>query len=236
MRGKGVIIALLVAMLSLLISEIAFAYEAVEVNNGGTIDGKVIFSGNPPPPTIIEIGQDQSVCGKTREIYVVEVKEGMVKNAVARIVEIDRGKNFEFQGAVLDQEKCEFKPHVVLTSAGKFTILSSDPMPHNTHTKSILNPPINITLNRLKRKTSLSLMFPEIVNVKCDLHGWMKAFIVVAEHPYYAVTGDSGTFQFRDVPAGIYELEVWHEKLGTKSQEITVKEGKATAVEFTYTE
>ncbi len=231
---KRMVVAFFVAILSLFVSDLAFAYEVAEVTNGGTIEGSVRFSGNPPPAKIIEVGQDREVCGKVQKIYEVEVKNGGVKNVLVKIVEIDKGKDFDFQEAVLGQEGCKFKPHIVLASPGKLTLSSSDPMPHNIHTKSIMNPPINKTLNRLNRKSSLSISFPETIHVKCDLHGWMKAFVVVAEHPYYATTADAGSFQLRDVPPGTYELEVWHEKLGTQKQEVTVEAGRKTVMEFTY--
>lgn len=234
MMEKRMIVAFFVAILSLFVSDVAFAYEAGQVTSGGTIEGSVRFSGSPPPPKIIEVGQDQEVCGKVQNIYEVEVKNGGVKNVLVKIMEINKGKNFDFQEAVLGQEGCEFKPHIVLTSPGKLTFSSGDPIPHNIHTKSIMNPPINRTLNRLKRKSSLSVNFPETIDVKCDLHGWMKAFVVVAEHPYYAITADAGSFQLRDVLPGTYELEVWHEKLGSQRKEVTVEAGKKTVVEFTY--
>jgi hypothetical protein len=234
MMEKGKIVIYFAAILSLLVSGVVFAYEATEVKNGGTIEGKVRFSGSPPPPKIIEVGQDQEVCGKVQNIYEVEVKDGGVKNVLVRIVEISKGKDFDFQEAVLGQEGCEFKPHIVLTSPGKLTLLTSDPMPHNIHTMSMMNPSINVTLTKLVRKSSLQVDFPETIEVKCDLHGWMKAFVVVAEHPYYAITGDAGSFQLRDVPPGRYELEVWHEKLGSQKKEVTVEAGKKTVMEFNY--
>ena len=231
---KGKVVIYFATILSLLVSGVVFAYESTEVKNGATIEGKVRVSGSVPPPTIVEVGQDQEVCGKVRNIYEVEVKDGGVKNVLVRIVEIGKGKDFDFKEAVLGQEGCEFKPHILLTSPGKLTLLTSDPMPHNIHTKSTMNPPINVTLTRLVRKSSLQVDFPETIEVKCDLHGWMKGFVIVAEHPYYAVTGDGGSFQLRDVPPGTYELEVWHEKLESQKQKVTVEEGKKTVVEFTY--
>jgi hypothetical protein len=234
MMKKIMAVAFFVAILKLVVLDFAFAYEVAEVTNGGTIEGSVRFSGSPPPPNVVEVGQDREVCGKFQKIYEVEVKNGGVKNVLVKIVEIDKGKDFDFKEAVLGQKGCEFKPYILLTSPGKLTFSSSDPIPHNIHTKSILNPPINRTLNRLKRKSSLSVSFPENIDIKCDLHGWMKAFVVVAEHPYYAITADAGSFQLRDVPPGTYELEVWHEKLGSQKQELTVEVGKKTVVEFTY--
>ncbi len=56
---------------------------------------------------------------------------------------------------------------------------------------------------------------PEIVRVDCDLHSWMKPWVVVAAHPYYAITNADGQFAFEKLPPGPYRLPVWHERLGT---------------------
>ncbi|MBI4596261.1 MAG: hypothetical protein HY730_07805 [Candidatus Tectomicrobia bacterium] len=234
MMEKGKVIIYLAAILSFLVSGVIFAYEVAEVTNGGTLEGSVRFSGNQPPPKIVEIGQDQEVCGKTRVIQELELNQGGVNNAVIKIVDIDKGKDFDSQEVVMGQEKCEYKPHILLASPGKLILASSDPMPHNIHTKSMLNAPINVTLNQLKRKSSLPVSFPEIIEFKCDLHGWMKAFVIVAEHPYYTISANTGAFLLRDVPPGKYELEVWHEVLGSQKQEVTVEAGKKTMVKFTY--
>lgn len=231
MRGIGVIVWV---AFSVFVSGAALAYEVVEVKNGGTIEGKVTFSGSAPPPKIIEIGQDREVCGKTREIFEVEGKDGGIKNAVVNIANIKKGKKFDLQEAILDQKGCAFTPHIVLAPPGKLTILNSDPVSHNMHTYPTKNESVNTVLTKLKRKTSISLKSPETIPVKCDQHGFMSAFIVVAEHPYYALTDEAGAFRLRDVPPGTYTLEVWQEKLGKQQQKVTVEAGKTAAVELTY--
>ena len=234
MKGRGMVVAVFVAIVSVFILGVALAYEAVEVKGGGTITGKVKLAGNPPPPQVVQVGQDREVCGKTQEIYEVEVKNEGVKNAVVRIVEIKKGKKFDFPETILDQKGCVFIPHIVLVPPGKLTVVNSDPVSHNIHTYPTKSESVNTVMTKLKRKTSLSLQSPETIPVKCDQHGFMSAFIVVAEHPYYAVTGDAGGFELRDVPPGTYTLEVWHEKLGKRQQKVTVEAGKAVAVELTY--
>lgn len=234
MRRRRVAVALVVTAIVFLVSGPALAYEAGEVKSGGTIEGKVVFSGTPPPPKIVQVGQDREVCGKTQEIYGVEVKDGGLKNAVVKIVEIKKGKKFDFPETPLDQKQCAFTPDIVLASPGNLTVVNSDPVSHNVHTDPKKNAPVNLVLSKLKRKTVISLQPPEIIPVKCDQHGWMSAFIVVAEHPYYAVTDGVGTFRLRDVTPGAYTLEVWHEKLGKAQQQVTVEAGKTVAVKLTY--
>ena len=73
---------------------------------------------------------------------------------------------------------------------------------------------------------------PEMVKLNCDVHGWMSGWLVVEANPYYAVTDEHGAFKLTDVPAGDYELKVWHPKLGETTQKVTVKPGAETTVTF----
>ena len=233
-RRGATALAVIAAACGLLGSGPAAAYDAVEVKNGGAIEGKVTLAGSPPPPKVVQVGQDAETCGKTQEIREVEGKDGGLKNAVVRLVGITKGKKQDLPPATLDQKGCVFIPHVVLTAPGKLSALNSDPVSHNVHTDPAKNDPVNAILSKLKRKASISVEAPEIIPVKCDQHGWMSAYIVVAEHPYYAVTDDTGAFRLRDVPPGRYTLEAWHEKLGRVQQPLSVEAGKTAAVKLTY--
>lgn len=218
-----------------LMSGSAPAYVTKQVRSGGAIVGRVAFSGEAPPPEILQVGQDREVCGQTQAIDEVEVNSGGVKNAVVKIVGIEQGKQFDFPEAILDQKGCVFSPHIVLMPPGKLTVRSSDPALHNVHTTSVKNTPVNVAMPRFKRSFNLLLSAPEIISVKCDVHGWMSAFIIVAEHPYYAVTDDAGHFEVRDVPPGTYTLEVWHGKLGTLRRKVSIEAAKVTEAEVTFT-
>jgi hypothetical protein len=72
------------------------------------------------------------------------------------------------------------------------------------------------------------------ISVKCNIHPWMRSYIAVLKHPYFAVTGKDGRFELKDLPPGTYTLQAWHEKLGTKIQKITVAEGAPPTVEFIF--
>jgi hypothetical protein len=136
--------------------------------------------------------------------------------------------------ATLDQKGCVFAPHIVLTAPGKLAVLNSDPVSHNVHTDPAKNEPVNAILSKLKRKAAIAVEAPEIIPVKCDQHGWMSAYIVVAEHPYYAITDESGAFRLRDVPPGTYTVEVWHQTLGKVQQQTAVEAGKTAALKLSY--
>jgi hypothetical protein len=74
----------------------------------------------------------------------------------------------------------------------------------------------------------------ELLSLKCDVHQWMRAYIAVSPHPYFATTGEDGTFSLSGVPEGTYTLEAWHESLGTKAAEVTVKDGAVTEASFEF--
>ncbi|HLJ26507.1 MAG TPA: carboxypeptidase regulatory-like domain-containing protein [Candidatus Angelobacter sp.] len=207
-------------------------YTVREPANGGAIEGRITLSGKPIPPRPVVVNQDASVCGSHREIYPVKVEEGGVVDAVVWIDDIHEGKAYGFAPAVLDQKKCTYDPHIVLMQPGDLKVTTSDPVPHNIHSYSEINRSYNESMNPLNRETTLHFARPERVTFKCDLHGWMEAFIVVVGNPYYAVTQKGGTFQLRDVPPGTYRLKVWQETLGEVTQTVTVEAGKTAKVNF----
>src|SRR5579862_7123231 len=72
------------------------------------------------------------------------------------------------------------------------------------------------------------------VPVKCNVHPWMKGYIAVFKHPYFAVTDKNGNFEVKDLPPGSYTITAWQEKLGTQVQKVTVGAGEAKTLDFTF--
>src|SRR6185436_18773562 len=112
-------------------------------------------------------------------------------------------------------------------AGGTVEFLNSDRLLHNIHSTSRSNAVFNRTQPK-GRTIPIVFTKPEIVRIGCDLHGWMRAWIVVMEHPFQAVTGAAGEFAIPNVPPGKYTLNVWHETLGTVTKDVTVGEGDAT--------
>jgi plastocyanin len=216
---------------------LATAYEGVEVKDGGSIPGVVKFLGSVPPPKPLDLNKDQDVCGKeakTSEELVVGADKGL-RYAVVSLVGITKGKAWSDAPAVLDQKGCQFVPHVVVAKAGgDVEILNNDGILHNFHTYSQKNPSVNKAQPKFKKKMTEKFAAAEVVKVNCDAHAWMQAYIVVAETPYTVVTDTSGAFKLENVPAGTYQLSVWHEKLGTLTKDVTVraKEETKAAIEW----
>lgn len=205
----------------------------VQTGPGGTVSGKILYEGKPVHPKKVTVTQDRSVCGNMKEIFPVEINGGGIVDAVVWIDDISKGKNFSYPAPTLDQKGCMFMPHVLLMAPGELKVLNSDSVPHNVHIFSKANRAFNQVMPPGGEPLSVSLFRPDTVIVRCDVHTWMQGYVVVAKNPYYALSGDGGSFELTDVPPGTYHLSVWQETLGTKTQEITVQEGKTTSVNIT---
>lgn len=209
------------------------AYQSVPVQNGGIVSGKVVFKGKWTPATI-PVTKDQEVCGKSKKDPSLLVSEsGEVQNAVVYIADIDKGKKMEPQEVTLDQKDCEYHPHVLAFPAGSTVeVKNPDGILHNIHSYSERNDAFNLAQPKFKKTLAVKIEKPEIIQVKCDVHGWMSGWFFVSENPYFTVTENAGSFKLTDVPTGTYTLEVWHETLGKVSQKVTVKPKEEVKVTF----
>ena len=73
-----------------------------------------------------------------------------------------------------------------------------------------------------------------MLQLTCDIHRWMTAYIGVVGHPYFAVSGSDGTFEIGNVPVGAYTIQTWHERYGDYTQPVRVRPGATTTVNFAY--
>ncbi len=210
------------------------AYESGDVKDGGTISGTVKFKGTAPAPKKLDVSKDKEVCAKTPKVdQSLVVNGGNLVNAVVMITDIKKGKKIETKKVTLDQNGCEYKPHVLAFPAGTTVeILNPDGILHNVHSYSKVNSPFNQAQPKFKKTLDVKIDKPEVIEVKCDVHGWMQGWLVVTESPYVSVTDNSGSFKLTDVPPGNYNVEVWHEKLGKTSQKVTVKGKEDAKVNF----
>ncbi len=214
-------------------------YKEVEVTESGTIVGVVKFDGERPKRKKLSVTTDLEVCGKKAipNDDLVVSKEGEIRWVVASIRKIKSGKPFPKRDpenpVQLDQRGCRFRPHVVIVPEDStLNILNSDGILHNVHIWAMKNEAVNRAMPARVTDMDVSFSRKERIRVGCDVHKWMGAWIIVAEHPYYAVTGKDGTFRFENVPVGTHTVRIWHEKLGKQDKEVTVTPGEETQVEF----
>ena len=222
--GKFSYLMLTTALVTVPVSAMA-QYKGGDVKDGGSISGTVKFKGTAPAPKKLDVGKDKEVCDKSPKMDPsLIVKDGNLANAVVTITDIKKGKKIELKKVQLDQNGCEYKPHVLAFPAGSTVeIINPDGILHNVHSYSKANSPFNQAQPKFKKTLDVKIEKPEAIEVKCDVHGWMQGWLVATETPYFAVTDNSGSFKLTDVPAGTYTVEVWHEKLGKSTQKVTVK-------------
>jgi len=215
----------------------AFAYKGGTVTDGGSVSGKLIFKGKAPKVEKFKVTKNHEVCGqyKNSEELIVAA-DGAIKNGIVYIKKIKKGKPLKKSTIHINQEKCVYAPHVQAgVKGGKIELINSDSILHNIH--AVLKKAIvfNIAMPMKGQKIKQKLRQSGLITITCDAgHTWMKSYVRVFTHPYYAVTGSDGSFVIDDIPPGSYKLVAWHEKLGKKTAELTVTaKGKAT-VDFTF--
>jgi plastocyanin len=217
----------------------AWSYEETKVTDGGTIEGKVVFRGTVPSPRKVIPTQDQQVCGGPRDDpRIVLGPDNAVQGAVVYLKAVEKGKAFEKpkKPPVVDNMKCKFEPELQVVPVGtEVVILNSDPVLHNTHGYLLTDgrrgrTVFNTALPQKGAQVKSTLKQPGVVDVACDVHGWMQGWILVAENPYYDVTEKNGTFTIKDVPPGKYTLATFQPYAGVKETPVTVEAKKPSNV------
>ena len=213
----------------------------VDPATAGTLAGKVVFDGPAPVNAPIKMSADPTCVsenpnGAAFDTYVV--KDGGLDNVFVYVK--DGLGNYYFdtptEAVTLNQKACHYEPHVFGILAGQpLDIVNDDSTLHNVHAMPTGNQEFNFPqqikgMKNRKTFTTREVMVP----IKCDVHGWMKAYAGVMDHPYFAVTQGGGRFELKNVPPGTYTIEAWHERLGTQTQQVTIAGKESKDVSFTF--
>lgn len=207
-------------------------------SGGASVSGKVTLSGSAPSPKKIQMAADP-VCMQQHKDAVMS-QEVVAKNGALQyaLVYVREGISGAFpapaNAVVLNQVGCRYEPHVFGIQVGqRMEILNSDPTLHNVNCQPKSNKKFNIAQPVKGMKSVKTFDQPEVgISFKCNVHPWMNAYGGVFSHPFFAVTDSTGSFTLKGLPAGAYTVEVWHEKLGTKAQSVTIGDGESKQVSF----
>jgi plastocyanin len=210
---------------------IAIALAATGLAHGADIRGVVRYSGPMPERARLPVTIDQYICGKEKdaEDLILGPDRGVL-NAVVWLENPPAGAKWPtpLPKVEMDQKGCVFTPRLVVVPAGGTVhFLNSDRLLHNLHSQGKENASFNRTQPH-GRTVPITFARPEIVSITCDLHSWMRSWVVVAEHPFYSATGPGGEFAIAGVPPGKYRLRLWQEALGNATREVVVDAQGAT--------
>jgi len=213
----------------------------VDPATASDVKGTVSLEGTAPSNQPIKMNADP-VCLKVakgdqaQETYMV--KDGKIENVFVYVK--DGLGNYMYDpptGAPqIDQKECRYHPHVFGMRVGQtLTIINSDPTLHNIHAVPKTNSEFNTGQPIQGMKTTHTFTTKEVmVPFKCDVHGWMNAYVGVLDHPYYAVSDASGAFELKSLPPGTYTIEAWHERLGATTQSVTLGSKETKEVNFAF--
>ena len=223
----------------------AAKYKEVDVKDGGSLSGKVAAGSTAAKTKSYTISKDPQICGEgNRDVQIVEIKDGVVKNSVVYLHKVKEGKAFpkELMKVSLDQKKCAFEPAFsVMANKGELTAVNSDGTLHNIHTYELIGK-ARRTLMNVSQPSKGDTVTKKVkmrkgtgMKIECDAHDFMHAYMFVASSPYFSVVNEKGEFKIDNVPAGEYDVRLWHGFLGeTKVGKIKITAGGDTKKDLSF--
>jgi plastocyanin len=218
----------------------AVVQNPVDPATAGSIRGSIALQGTPPAGQPISMSSDP-YCQSLGAVTTAEILAGTggaLQNVFVYVKDGLGGRTFPIPAtaAVLDQKGCQYAPRVLGLQVGQsLEIRNSDSTLHNMHATPEHNQEFNkaLSLQGLNHTHTFSTT-DVMVPFKCDVHRWMRAWVGVLDHPFFAVSGADGAFSLSGLPPGTYAVEAWHETLGTATQSVTIGASEAKDISFTF--
>lgn len=214
-------------------------YRPITVANGVRLNGTVLYTGTRLADSTATPARDQNVCGAAITVPTLKMRDSSLADVVVWLDDIRAGRALPASRRFeLVSERCVFTPHVqAIAAGGALNVRNDDPVIYRSHAvdsrtgETVIDLPFTdagqvIPLDR-------QLTAPVLLEIKSTSHPWMRAWVATFDHPYFAVTGESGAFSMAGVPPGSYTLKAWHPTLGVTTHPLTVgAEGAAVTVKF----
>jgi plastocyanin len=215
---------------------------AAAPSGNGVISGTVTVTGKVPLMADIVERKGDPVCAKQMMKYndVIVGKKNELQDVLVRLAPGSiKGRLPSPPDVSVEQKDCMYLPKTFgIESGGSVIVKNTDKTTHNVHTYK----GNESQFNQGQPPGTPDIRLPEkgktyddgVITFKCDIHKWMNSSGVVTDHPYFSVTGADGAFKLEKLPPGKYKLEAWHSMFGTKTQEVTVEDGKPLTVKFEF--
>lgn len=208
---------------------------------GGAVHGTVRINGKVPPGKTISMSADPA-CAKLHPSPVVAQEvmadaKGELENVIVFVSEGLGDRTFDppTQPAVVEQKGCMYQPHVLAVRANQpLELVNDDSTSHNIHPVPANNREWNKAEPPGSKMDEVFAREEVAIPVKCNVHPWMRGYIAVFKHPYFAVTGKDGAFDLSNLPPGTYTIKAWHEKLGTATQTVTIGANETKEISFVF--
>ena len=232
------------------------SYDVLDVTDGATLSGSVTLQGDVPSDEIIKVTEDMGYCGEQLKVGKYLVSDSKIKNAVVWLEGIGKGKEIPDSTVNVFIDKCQAKPHVsVGFVGGEYLFRNDDPILHTVQLKLGLAYQKQVSSRPLKDGATIyNLALPRkgleitkpikswhryaddkgFVQIRSNTHNWIRAYVFIFDHPYAAVTDDSGSFTLDDIPPGEYVIRAWHEGFGVKVRKVKVTPGETFEIEFVF--
>jgi plastocyanin len=206
---------------------------------GGTISGKVTYTGTPAKQKPIDMSKEPS-CAKQHATpitteTVVTGSNNTLENVIVYISAGADDANAPSQAVTFTQKGCQYLPHVIALHTGQeLQVINGDQTSHNIHPL----PKVNREWNKSQPPGSPAIQekfdSPEFISVKCNIHPWMHGWFAVLKTNHYSITGDSGGFSLPSLPPGKYTVTAWHEDYGTQTQDVTITGNETKSIDFSF--
>ncbi len=223
------------------VTALTFAAILTAAPGGGTVTGKVTYTGTPAKPKPIDMAKEPSCAkqyttppmtenavtgpGNTLEYVVVYISAGAPDESSAPSTAV-----------TFDQKGCHYTPHVLAFQVNQeLKVTNSDQTSHNIHPLAKINREWNKSQPPGTPPISEKYDKPEFISVKCNIHPWMHGWFAVVKTSHYAVSDGSGEFKLPNLPPGKYTLTAWHESYGTQTQEVTISGNETKSANFVFT-
>jgi plastocyanin len=213
---------------------------AIDAATAGAISGVVNFKGTAPKVKPLDMTADPGCPTQPQPAEVVAVNDGKLANVFIYVKEGLPQGTFAVptEAVALDQKGCRYNPHMLGIMVGQpLKITNTDTADHNIHDMPTKNPAFNESQMPTDKPITRRFANPEMmIPVQCNQHPWMRAYINVMTHPYFAVSAADGTFEIKNLPPGEYTLVAVHEKFGEQTMKVKVAPKENVKAPFTFSQ